>query len=55
MTAVALANLGLFMAYFGPLGVLVPDPGQAVAGAHRIVSFPGRAALALSSPRQSIP
>jgi MFS family permease len=38
-TAIAAANLGLFMAYFGPLGVLLPDQVQAVAGVHRIVDF----------------
>jgi MFS family permease len=37
--AIALANLGLFMAYFGPLGVLLPNQVQAVAGAHRVVAF----------------
>jgi MFS family permease len=37
--AVTLANLGLFMAYFGPLEVLLPNQIQAVAGAHRIVDF----------------
>ena len=39
MAAIAAANLGLFMAYFGPLGVLLPDQIQALAGAHRIVAF----------------
>jgi MFS family permease len=39
MAAIGAANLGLFMAYFGPLGVLLPDQVQAVAGAHRIVDF----------------
>jgi Major Facilitator Superfamily len=39
MAAVAVANLGLLMAYFGPLGVLLPDQVQAVAGAHRIIDF----------------
>ncbi|HXL95335.1 MAG TPA: MFS transporter [Streptosporangiaceae bacterium] len=39
MAAVAAANLGLFMAYFGPLGVLLPDQVQAIANAHRIVDF----------------
>jgi MFS family permease len=37
--AVTLANLGLFMAYFGPLEVLLPNQIQAVAGAHRIIDF----------------
>jgi MFS family permease len=39
VAAVAAANLGLFMAYFGPLGVLLPNQVQAVANAHRIVDF----------------
>jgi MFS family permease len=39
MAAIAVANLGLFMAYFGPLGVLLPNQVQAIAGAHRIVDF----------------
>ena len=39
ITAITLANLGLFMAYFGPLGVLLPDQIQAVAGAHRVIAF----------------
>jgi MFS family permease len=39
IAAITLANLGLFMAYFGPLGVLLPNQVQAVAGAHRIVDF----------------
>jgi MFS family permease len=37
--AITLANLGLFMAYFGPLGVLLPNQIQALAGAHRVVDF----------------
>jgi MFS family permease len=37
--AVTLANLGLFMAYFGPLEVLLPNQIQAVAGVHRIIDF----------------
>ena len=37
---IALANLGLFMAYFGVLGVLLPNQVQAVAGnQHKIVAF----------------
>ena len=39
VTAVTLANLGLFMAYFGPLSVLLPDQVQAIAGAHRVIDF----------------
>jgi len=37
--AITLANLGLFMAYFGPLSVLLPDQVQAIAGAHRVIAF----------------
>lgn len=37
--AITLADLGLFMAYFGPLGVLLPNQIQAVAGAHRVIDF----------------
>ena len=37
--AITLANLGLFMAYFGPLGVLLPNQIQALAGPHRVVDF----------------
>jgi MFS family permease len=39
MTAIGMANLGLFMAYFGPLGVLLPNQVQAVSAVHRIVDF----------------
>jgi MFS family permease len=39
IAAITLANLGLFMAYFGPLAVLLPDQVQAIAGAHRVVDF----------------
>jgi MFS family permease len=39
IAAITLANLGLFMAYFGPLGVLLPDQVQAIAEAHRVVDF----------------
>lgn len=39
ITAITLANLGLFMAYFGPLGVLLPNQVQAAAGAHRVIDF----------------
>jgi MFS family permease len=37
---IAFANLGLFMAYFGTLGVLLPNQVQAVAGsAHKVTEF----------------
>jgi MFS family permease len=37
---IALSNLGLFMAYFGVLGVLLPDQVQVVAGpAHKVIAF----------------
>jgi MFS family permease len=39
IAAITLANLGLFMAYFGPLGVLLPNQIEAVAGAHRVIDF----------------
>lgn len=39
VAAITLANLGLFMAYFGPLSVLLPDQIQAAAGAHRVIAF----------------
>lgn len=40
ITLIALANLGLFMAYFGVLGVLLPNQVQAVAGqAHKVIAF----------------
>jgi MFS family permease len=39
IVGITLANLALFMAYFGPLGVLLPNQVQAVAGAHRVVDF----------------
>jgi MFS family permease len=39
VSAITVANLGLFMAYFGPLGVLLPDQIQAVAGAHRVIDL----------------
>jgi MFS family permease len=39
IAAIAAANLGLFMAYFGPLGVLLPNQVQAIAGVHRVVDF----------------
>ena len=36
----AVSNLGLFMAYFGVLGVLLPNQVQAVAGsAHKVIAF----------------
>jgi MFS family permease len=35
---ISLASLGLFMAYFGPLGVLLPNQVQATAGAaHKVI------------------
>jgi MFS family permease len=40
ITLIALGNLALFMAYFGPLAVLLPNQVQAVAGqAHKVVDF----------------
>jgi MFS family permease len=40
ITLIALGNLALFMAYFGPLSVLLPNQVQAVAGqAHKVVDF----------------
>ena len=37
---IALANLGLFLGYFGPLGVLLPNQVQAIAGsAHKVVAL----------------
>jgi MFS family permease len=37
---IALSNLGLFMAYFGVLGVLLPDQVQVVAGpSHKVIDF----------------
>jgi MFS family permease len=39
IAAIALANLGMLMAYLGPLGVLLPDQVQAIAGAQRVVDF----------------
>lgn len=39
IAAITLANLGLFMAYFGPLSVLLPNQIQAVAGSHRVIDF----------------
>jgi hypothetical protein len=37
--AISLANLGLFMAYFGPLAVLMPDQVQDISGqAHKYTS-----------------
>jgi len=40
ITLIALSNLGLFMAYFGVLGVLLPNQVQAVAGsAHKLITF----------------
>jgi MFS family permease len=37
--AISLANLGLFMAYFGPLSVLLPDQVQEISSAHKVVAF----------------
>ena len=38
--AVSAANLGLLMAYFGPLAVLLPNQVQDVAGAaHKVIAF----------------
>jgi MFS family permease len=38
ITFIALANLGLYLGYFGPLEVLLPNQVQAVAGsAHKVV------------------
>src|ERR1017187_8100563 len=40
VASVSLANLGQFMAYFGPLGVLLPNQVQAIAGQdHKVVAF----------------
>lgn len=40
ITLIALGNLALFMAYFGPLAVLLPNQVQAVAGqAHKVLDF----------------
>lgn len=40
ITLIALGNLALFMAYFGPLAVLLPNQVQAVTGqAHKVVDF----------------
>jgi MFS family permease len=37
---IALSNLGLFMAYFGVLGVLLPDQVQVAAGpTHKVIAF----------------
>ena len=37
---IALANLGLFLGYFGPLGVLLPNQVQAIAGsAHKVAAL----------------
>jgi hypothetical protein len=37
--ALSVANLGLFMAYFGPLAVLLPNQVQDIAGQHKVVAF----------------
>ncbi len=39
ISAITLANLGLFMAYFGPLEVLLPNQVQAVSPSHRVIDF----------------
>jgi MFS family permease len=40
VAATSLANLGLFMAYFGPLGVLLPNQVEAIAGQdHKVIAF----------------
>jgi MFS family permease len=39
IAAISLANLGLFMAYFGPLAVLLPNQIQEIAGPHKVVAF----------------
>ena len=39
IASVSLANLGLFMAYFGPLGVLLPNQVQAIAGPRKVLAF----------------
>jgi MFS family permease len=40
ISLIALANLGLFMGYFGPLSVLLPNQVQDVAGAsHKVLDF----------------
>ncbi len=40
ITFIALANLGLYLGYFGPLEVLLPNQVQAIAGsAHKVAVF----------------
>jgi MFS family permease len=40
IASLSIANLGLFMAYFGPLAVLLPNQVQDIAGqAHKVVAF----------------
>lgn len=39
IASIALANLGLFMAYLGCLGVLLPNQVQAVTAAHKVAAF----------------
>jgi MFS family permease len=39
IASVSLANLGLFMAYFGPLGVLLPNQVQDIAGPRKVLAF----------------
>ena len=37
ISLIALANLGLYLAYLGPISVLLPDQVQAIAGpAHKV-------------------
>jgi MFS family permease len=53
---IALANLGLFLGYFGPTGVLLPNQVQAIAGsAHKVavlgwVTGIGALAAMISNP-----
>jgi MFS family permease len=53
---IALANLGLYLGYFGPLGVLLPNQVQAIAGsAHKVavlgwVTGIGAAVAMISNP-----
>lgn len=56
ITLIALANLGLYLGYFGPLQVLLPNQVQAVAGpAHKVaalgwVTAIGAAVAMISNP-----
>jgi hypothetical protein len=53
---IALANLGLYLAYLGPISVLLPNQVQAIAGsAHKVavlgwVTGAGAAAAMISNP-----